>query len=342
MTINIALATFDSIILGCDSLSSSIETVIYPFGPGVVYAKDADGNVILDAAGSPLISITDSRVQSIATSVYGGASKIFCIYRHGETCVSALTAGMATIKGVTIAEQAKRFFRLTTDEDHPKMHTVLEVCTTFHKYFRALWEDQFQDTPDEQREYLPAIQFIVAGYGRDDAHGKVFRLDIKDDKITEQFSEGDHTGLCWAGQSNYVERLVHGVDHVVAFIATREIAAAMQAQREAFTKEVSDALATAGVNLPDGMKIEVSETATPEISWDTGNADVDVGNLSTQYAVEFVEMLVNTQSGMQRFARGIPTVGGRTHIGVLKRGDNLVLLNEPQLEHKHTGYANDY
>lgn len=342
MTINIALATFEAIVLGCDSLSSAVANVIYPFGDGVVYAEDDDGNILTDKNGMPYISIARSEVKEIATTVIGGVNKIFSIYDDRETCVAALTAGLATIGGVSIAEQAKRYSRKTQAHDHPKFVTTDEVCKDFHAYFRALWENQFKDTLPERRAYLPTIQFIVAGYGSNDEYGKIFKLDISLDTIVEQFPEETHTGLCWAGQSEYVERLLRGVDKNLVFTATREIASAMQEQRERFTSEFSEALAAAGIMLPEGLTIEVSEHAEPTLPWQIASADVDPGNLSTQYAVEFIEMLVNTQSGMQRFARGIPTVGGRTHIGVLKRGEGLVLLNEPQLEHKHTGYSNDY
>ena len=46
------------------------------------------------------------------------------------------------------------------------------------------------------------------------------------------------------------------------------------------------------------------------------------------------------QSGPQRFATGIATVGGRTHVGVVMQ-NRFELLNEPELDHSHTGFSDD-
>lgn len=341
MTINIALVTFNGIVLGCDSLSSIVQRVILPFSEDTVYAKDKEGNVILDEDGMPVISIIKTKQHQIATTVYGGVNKIFSLYQDDDTCVAALTSGLAILGGVTISELAKRYVRKNKLAER-KFVTVEEVASDFHAYIKEIWETEFKDTPESQRARRPTVRFLIAGFGANDEYGKVFKTDILLDQIKEQFGDGNHMGLSWSGQADYVERLVQGADDNFQYAANREIATAMLAQREAFTKDYSDALAKAGVALPEGLELEISEVAEPTIPWNSAVADIDFGNLPTQYAVEFVELLVNTQSGMQRFARGVPTVGGRTHIGVLKRGEGLELLNEPNLEHKHTGYSNDY
>lgn len=344
VTINIALATYDSIILGCDSLSSMVDNVIFPFAMETEYAKDAAGQFITDANGDYVISVSPNRVTQVATTVFGGVSKMFCVYEskdeEGEqVSVAAVTAGLAILGGVTIAEQVKRFRR---KNKATVFETVEEVVIAFHQYFHDLWEVQFAHVPTDQRAYLPTVQFIVAGYGKDGDHGKIFKIDILSGLVLEQFPEGDHTGICWGGMSNYVERLTRGVDQSLVFAATRQIAEAFQGQREAVIQDVSEALISGGVELPEGLDIQVTEQTPPTLPWDSLQADIDFGNLSTQYAVELVELLVNTQSGMQRFARGIPTVGGRTHIGVLKRGEGFRPLNEPELQHLHTGYSHDF
>lgn len=341
MTINIALATYDSVVLGCDSLSSIVENVIFPFDHD--YAKDGGGNYILDAEGNFLLPISMDKVTQVATTVFGGVSKMFCVHEEGnagdDVSVAAVTAGLAILGGVTIAEQVKRFRR---GQKGAQYRTAEAVVNAFYEHFKAEWDKQFAHVPEDQRAFLPTLQFIVAGYGPDDEHLKVFRIDVRDQSVDEQFTNGNHAGMCWGGMANYVERLTKGVDYSLVYTATRQVASAMADQRESVLKDVSDALAAAGIALPEGLEINVTEQAAPTLPWDSHAADIDFGNLSTQYAVELVELLVNTQSGMQRFARGIPTVGGRTHIGVLKRGEGFKPLNEPTLQHLHTGYSHDF
>lgn len=343
MTINIALATFDGLILGCDSLSSILETAIFPFRTSVDLAYDKDGNLLIDKNGNVSVPLTTGHYTDVATTVFGGVSKMFCLYQDDETCVAAVTAGLAILGGVTIAEQAKRFKRKTAS-DRTELNSVEDVARAFAEFITSIWNDEFHpdDNNDRPRETIPNIQFILAGFGKNDYYGKIYRIDISSGGLNEQFPDGNHMGMCWGGMADYVERLVRGFDASLKHKVGRQLAGAMKKQRETTINDISQALIAAKVVVPDDLDVQVTEEQPPTLPWDSTWADIDFGNLSTQYAVELVEMLVNTQSGMQRFARGIPTVGGRTHIGVLKRGEGLQLLNEPKLQHKHTGYADDF
>jgi len=341
MTINIALATYDGIILGCDSLSSMVDNVIFPFGGTAEYARDDQGNFIKDANGHLVIAVQPNNISQVATTVFGGVSKIFCLYEEhaDDTCVAAVTAGLAILGGVTIAEQAKRYRRTRSGKG---FDTVEAVARDFFEFCNAIWDEQFKDTPADQRHFQPTVKFIVAGYGAKDSNGKIFQIDVQAQTVTEQFPGENYTGICWAGASDYVERLMRGIDTSLMYAANRQIIQAMASQRASVADDITKALAEAGIKLDEGMKLKITVDTPPSLPWDVGFADIDFGNLSTQYAVELVELLVNTQSGMQRFARGIPTVGGRTHIGVLKRGEGFQLLNEPKLQHLHTGYSHDF
>ncbi|SDI25591.1 hypothetical protein SAMN05216603_12914 [Pseudomonas benzenivorans] len=337
MTINIAVATRDAIILGCDSLSSVVETAGFPLRNGMGFAKDAFGNEMQDAEGRKLIAVDE--VRSVVTNVYSGVSKMFPVYEKGGFSVAAITAGMAILSGLTIAEHAKRF---CAEKSKKAFKTVQAVAEEFLNYIRIRWEIDvdFVNTDPSLQQFLPTLQFIVAGHCSEDNSGRVYKLDVATNRCIDTFPEGDHCGVCWSGQADFVERLLLGVDHGVRFSVQEQFG---QKVNEATTKALTamvESLTKEGVNIPEGMEMDLAGMpAAP--SWDSAQANIQFQDLSTQYAIDFVELLVNTQSGMQRFGSGIPTVGGRTHIGVLRRGDAFKMLNEPELTHKHTGYAHD-
>lgn len=339
MTINIALATADCIVLGCDSLSSVVRTVLFPYMHGAEPALAPDGSYMTDSDGNLLVPLRADAFRTVATEVFSGVSKMFCLYEDEtkETCVGAVTAGLALLEGATIAELAKRF-RRRTREDKLDLRTVEHVARAFTDFIAEAWERDQAAVPVEVRS---TVQFLIAGYGKDDAHGKIYRSDIGASLLEEQFDEAPYTGLSWAGQADYVERLVRGVDSQLKSAVSRELSKAMAKQREMTIEDLSAALVRSKVDLPDNLQLEITEHQPSTLPWDRYRADIDYSNLSTQYAIHLAEMLVNTQSGMQRFARGIPTVGGRTHIGVIKQGEGLQLLNAPALEHKHTGYGDE-
>jgi hypothetical protein len=48
---------------------------------------------------------------------------------------------------------------------------------------------------------------------------------------------------------------------------------------------------------------------------------------------------VGLQSGKSKFAVGVPTVGGRTHVGVITRHEGFRMLSEPELRHRPVGFV---
>lgn len=339
MTINIAIATYDAIVLGCDSLSSQVEQAVLPFRNGGGFARDADGNELVDASGSKVISA--AQLQPYVTNVFGGAQKMFCLYQDDDTTVAAVTAGMATLCGVTIAGIANRFRKKNVGEGQT-FKSVQAVTECFLAHVRQEWEQEveYKTAAEELRPYFPDVQFIVGGYGTEDATSKVFKLSVKDMTLNEQFTWKSRSGTCFAGQSDFVERLLVGVDDRIVLQVDGTIGQLAATHGQAVAQEVIDQLKAAGVVIPEGITFNLPEFAC-SLPWFENVAAIDFGNLPTQYAVDLAELLVNLQSGMQRFAVGVATVGGRTHIGVLKRGEKFAMLNEPKLVHNHTGYSHD-
>jgi len=339
VTINIAIATYDAIVLGCDSLSSQVEQAIMPFRHGVGFARDADGNELIDATGQRVVSM--AHLQPYVTNVFGGAQKMFCLYEDDDTSVAAVTAGMATLGGVTIAGVAARFKKRNLAEGKT-FRTVKEVAEAFLAHVRVEWEIQveYETAEEEKRPYFPDVQFIVGGYGADDASGIVFKLSVNSLTMEEQFAWRSRSGTCFAGQSDFVERLLVGVDQRIINDVEAAIRQMLAVHSEATAQALLDRLKDAGVTLPEGFTFDTPDFPV-QLPWFENVASIDFGNLPTQYAVDLAELLVNLQSGVQRFATGVATVGGRTHIGVLKRGEKFAMLNEPKLVHNHTGYSHD-
>lgn len=340
MTINIAIATYDAIVFGCDSLSSIVEQAVLPFRYGQgAFARDAEGNELIDAFGSRVVSVAN--VQPFVTNVFGGAQKMFLLYEDDDTSVAAVTAGMATLSGVTIASVAARF-RKKNASNRTTFTSVKQVADAFLEYTRTEWERQldYANAPEEQRPYFPDVQFIAGGYGKEDETGTVFKISVSTRTLEEQFVWQTRSGTCFGGQADFVERLLVGVDQRIISGVNRTLINDMSAHGARIASSFAEQLRAAGVTIPEGFQFDIPQEST-ELPWHDYLANIDFANLPTQYAVDLVELLVNLQSGMQRFANGVATVGGRTHVGVLKRGEKFVMLNEPKLHHNHTGYSHD-
>lgn len=301
MTINVALSTSEAIILGCDSLSS-VTMPMVPGHAGNLAMKD--GKPIRDDEGN--LCFKGASVSRNVTNVFGGVRKMFPIYEHSDFHVAAVTSGMAILEDMTVAELGDKFRR----ECEPDLDAVEAVTALFQEFIRKRWECAVGYEEPTGRESVPPsyppLEFLVAGF-EPSGEGRVYRLDILNNTMELQYDGAP--GIAWAGQANYVERLLMGLDGIAA-------------------NAIHDAT---GMSIDD-IKQHVVEHVRSGINFNV---------LPTQYAIDFVEMLVNTQAGMQRFEPGIATVGGRTHIGVLRRKTQFTMLNEPELIHKHTGFNHD-
>jgi hypothetical protein len=253
-----------------------------------------------------------------------------------------MTSGLGTLNGVVIAELAHRFRRRCA-LGAIAHRTALSVVQEFVEFVRPLWETQvdFEGTEEEARQWLDDLNFLIAGYGPDDDYAKVFRVSISQQSIVETFPVAPHCSAAWAGQSNSVASLVNGQSPIVMRQVSKAIVEAQNAQRQSIVESVLQQLRAQGVEIPDPFEAEVQETIPPALPWNAGGPQIDWANLPVQSAVDLVSTLVNAESGMQKFSMGIPMVGGRTRIGLLRRGVPFLFINEPDIVHSHVGYNHD-
>lgn len=346
MTINVVVATYHAVVLGCDSLSSIVERAFFPFRENSSPARDADGNLIRDADGNLLLPYIEDQLVNTATNIMGGVQKMFLLYEDPNpddvNCsVAAVTSGLGTLNGVVIAELAYRF-RKRCMNNGPRQN-VQSVVEDFLNYVRPLWEQQvsFDDVDEDLRPWLDDLNFLVAGYGPEDEYIKVFRVSISRRTVEEQFPTAPHCSASWAGQSNSVASLINGKSPIVQRKVSKAIIEALNAQRQSIVESVLLQLRDQGVVIPEPFEAEIQEVIPPALPWNSGGPDIDWANLPVQSAVDLVSTLVNAESGIQKFAMGIPAVGGRTRIGLLRRGVPFSFINEPDIVHDHVGYNND-
>lgn len=347
MTTNVVVATFHGVVLGCDSLSSIVERAYFPFRTPDALARDADGNPMFDAQGRPLLVFSDANFVVTPTNVMGGVQKMFVLFEAGENddiqcSVAGITSGLGTLNGVVIAEIANKF-RRTARSSGKAYKKAEEVVSDFLTYVRPLWEQQtdFAATDEAMRPMLNDLQFLISGYGPEDDYTKVFRVSVLDESMLEEFADPPHCSAAWAGQSNAISSLMLGISPGARWGVGRAVIAAFDTHRQSIVAEVIDQLRKQGVQVPEPFEAEIQAQVPGDLPWGEGAPTMDLANLPVQSAVDLVSTLVNAESAIQKFAMGIPTVGGRTRIGLMRRGMPFAFLNEPEIIHHHVGYNHD-
>jgi hypothetical protein len=98
-------------------------------------------------------------------------------------------------------------------------------------------------------------------------------------------------------------------------------------------------LERAGIAMPAGINTELPQAPRFNLDWDRFQSNIPYGKLPLQDAIDFSAYLVNLQSGKSKFASGVATVGGRTHIGLITKREGFRMLDEPELHHTNVGFV---
>jgi hypothetical protein len=199
----------------------------------------------------------------------------------------------------------------------------------------------FAATDEAMRPMLNDLQFLISGYGREDEYTKVFRVSILNESMAEEFADPPHCNAAWAGQSSAISSLMLGISPSARWGVGRAVISAFDTHRQSIVKEVIDQLRQQGVHVPEPFEAEINAQVPGDLPWGEGAPEMDLGNLPVQSAVDLVSTLVNAESAIQKFGMGIATVGGRTRIGLMRRGMPFAFLNEPEIIHHHVGYNHD-
>jgi hypothetical protein len=322
------VSTSEGLVLACDSIASSIGYFIPAIGDHV--EAQPDGNYVAKYGFHDVVSQV--------TNSWGGVTKMFQIHA-GETPVAAITAGLAKLGDRTISSCALEFFR-QQQAGGTQIETVQDVAKAFLAFMRSKYDEHYANStmPEEFRD---GPLFLVGGYGRADYLPTICRVDTKHNAATVQFEPGAG-GIAWEGQSDAVERLLRGYDDAVRIAVEKAVTDGVRRVRQTVSAGLQATLQQlvdrVGADKVGDMRVEMPETDPIVLPWDGFQARISYGNLPLQDAIDFAAYLVNIQSGRAKFSEGVPTVGGRTHIGLITRQDGFRMIDEVPLTHRNTGF----
>jgi hypothetical protein len=328
MTINVAVVTSEALVFGCDSIASVTRYFVNPFE--CPYERLDDGSL--------QVSVSPERIMPHVTHAWGGVTKMFALSDRW-TPVAAVTAGLAKLNDRSMSSYANQF--LSESQVAPPPETVEEMAYAFLRFVRGQYDRHYAGSSLPE-EYRDAPYFLVGGYGRYDHLPTLFRVDIQANSVTQEYESGGF-GLSWEGQSDAVERLIRGYDTHLRSSVEKQLTAGIETFRKAMGNAAAAMLQKildkAKIPLPEGISTELPAVPPFSIDWDAFKCNVSYGNLPIQDAVDFASYLVALQSGKSKFASGVATVGGRTHIGVITKAQGFRMLDEPELRHTNVGYS---
>lgn len=341
MTINVALVTNEALIMGCDSVASTTRFLLDPIK---VIPRDAEGNWLQDEQGNWNVKFNFNDLDTIVANAWGGVQKMFILcggQKNSHTTVAAVTSGLATLLNRTMNNFAGEFHR-TMIRQNPLCETVEDVVDRFTKFMGQKFDEHY-GTASGPEELKEDIEFLVGGYGRADALPTLFRVKLKDKYKDRMYcpTTEPKTGLAWAGLSASVQRILRGYDLRLKVDLDQQFEQLYHAMSQEALRIVQEVLQSLGAQMPAEINADLPAKPDLEALYKRYQLDIDYENMPLQDAVDFVAYLVNLESGKHKFERGVPTVGGRTHISVITRNEGLRIINPPPLTHRNTGFTRD-
>jgi hypothetical protein len=335
MTINVVLVTSDAVILGCDSTASRSQPFIDPFSLG---ALEPDQN------GKFTVEFDFDDVHHVVTDAWSGVTKMFSLVESKSCCVAAVTAGLASLNDRSMARLASEFRASHIKAKGTDIKkTVEQVSIEFLDFMRKHYDAHYAATqlPEFLRE---GPEFLVGGFGNGETFPSCYRVLVQHNQVMPQHV--NEPGVAWNGQADAVERIIRGYDRNLKSMVEKSFEDTLKVYQDdmnaATLRIVDDILKKLGASMPDGVDTTLPSSAMSAAPWDELTAAISFGSLPHQEAINLVSYLILMQAGKSRFASGIATVGGRTHIGIITREEGFKKLNEPELSHEHTGYSDVY
>ena len=337
MTINIALVTNDSIVFGCDSVASQRQALIDPFD--LEFVKDESGDLKRDTRKNPHVVLDLTKIQRPVTNVRSGVTKLFELSQSPPT--AAVTTGLGQLHGRSIKSLADEFSGKLKARTKPLVN-VEPVAKAFLRFMRQHYELQHKSS-NVPEEYWDPLEFLLGGFDTANEFPTLFRVKVKEESVEAEFSSSAF-GVAWGGQCVGVHRLIRGYDLELVGRIEEEIGNALDRHHSQLTaataKIVQDILKALSADLPPGVDTSLPTKMGVNLPWNDTKMSIQYGTLPDQDAVDLVGWLVMIESGRQKFVSGIPTVGGRTRIGVLTRS-GFTEQQQPEIQHRFVGFPDD-
>lgn len=176
-------------------------------GPeGVVLASDSRLSLTAQRKGGPPLPVDFDNATKLLT--FSGQDQ----HRY----VGAVTYGAAVI-GLRSAHSLMPEFAVELEEE--ERLEVEEYAHRLSAFFLHRWE---QVVPEDYTG--PPMTFIVGGYDRNAAYGRVFLIEIPSNpEPVEQHPGVSEFGMTWGGQLDVASRVIQGYDPSVPGILHKEL-----------------------------------------------------------------------------------------------------------------------
>jgi len=327
MTTTIAFATGDCLVVGCDSLETSIRPALN-LDSFVERYFDSDNKLKMNADGTPELSSLSDVVKYTHEIPIKSVPNVTKLYSFAPANCAALFAGAASIGDESVSNLVDRF--LSNDE----------IATYFKEDYNVLGiADRLADFIGEpyQQVYsrngtVPEMEVIVAGYSHKESKPEIHIIMFTADgqQVIESKNAPGEPVIVFSGQASEIRRIMLGID----LKNTAQFTHYMELYLAAYRIQIKEHLKTnqeIEIELP--FHAEFEELPEINTSWASG-INSDISNFSEQAAINLVDFLIDVMIKSQEFDSNMATVGGDIHIGLMTKRSGFNWISKENYSHR--------
>lgn len=332
MTTLVALATKDSVVMGCDSLATISKPLVDPLSLVGKYFDQETLEILVDEDGaSKLKSLVD--ILSIAQQVpYNHMSHVQKLMPLGKLPAGVMVTGVASIGDRTVRSLLTEFCTTDPAIRDKENYTIRTLSQRLYDFVSEYYTDQFSEWNEEFR---PELELMVGGYGRNSPYPSIYRITFPEQRVEEAIPR---FGIAFGGQMQEIQRLVFGTDFTNRLRIERRYGQLLSL----FSQEVA-AANDEQIVVPDPQEFAIengifstkdAQGEQNDTPWMLSGLSAQWSEFSEQNAIDCVNFLLKVMIEAQRFNTALPTVGGDIHIGLITREDRFRWISREEYRHE--------
>ena len=328
MTSLVALATRDSLVLGCDSLGTKIKHLVDPLNLFDFFDPANDLKIKKDKNGNSILKDWWSIYQRAMPLPYSHMSHMSKLFSLSPLPMGLMTTGISSIGDRTIKsliEEFKNKEPAFSKRSKRKNYTVKSVARKTLDFITTKFEKEYKDGKSK-----PELEFIFGGYDKSKPIPKIIRMKLPKKEIEETLKERKF-GIVFGGQMKEIQRIVFGTD---VWNELRIKYRHIELLRK-YRNKMNDFLKkqNISVEIPVLSIKDINELDMFSDGWDLDGFNANWGDFSEQNAIECVDFFVNIMIKSQQFSEGMPTVGGEVHIALITKQEGFRFISKEEYYH---------
>jgi len=329
MTTLVALATRDSLVMGCDSLGSITKRMVDPFDVIVdFFDSNNEWKLKVDEKGDPILQTFDDIYKKSQDIPFDHMTHMTKLFSLSPLEMGVMTTGIASIGERTLKSIINEFKEIDDAFDKKRKstnYTVKSISKRLMAFINGFYQKRYKDAPAK-----PGLELMVGGYDKQKQVPTTYRIFIHKPKISPDIE--NTFGISFGGQTEEIQRIVFGTDTHNKINLIRRV----EHLFEEYLRYLQAFLKEKGINerLPTFRDFDDLNLFK---DWGLQEFNSNWGDFSEQNAIECVNFFVEVMIKSQQFSSSLPTVGGEVHIALITKNDGFKFISREEYEHEgHT------